>query len=58
MKLLHLRKPFTGPVQWDAGMRAWVIERLRDEVRQFLAYCGKPLDFWPTVAGVEHVRAA
>jgi hypothetical protein len=45
-KALGLRKPFKGPVQWDAETRAWLIEQIGDDARRFLAHCGKPVDYW------------
>lgn len=45
-KWLGLRKPFVGPIAWDAETRAWLIERIGADMRQFLTYCGKPPDFW------------
>jgi hypothetical protein len=46
IKWLGLRKPFSGPIHWDADARAWLVERIAADARQFLAYCGKPADFW------------
>ncbi len=43
---LGLRKPFKGPIPWDAEARAWLIERVGDDARRFLAFCGKPADYW------------
>jgi hypothetical protein len=45
-KRLGLRKPFNTPLHWDAETRRWVFERIGDDVRQLLAYGGKPADFW------------
>jgi len=43
---LGLRRPFDRPIEWDAQSRAWLIEQIGDDARQFLAFCGKPADFW------------
>lgn len=33
-------------VQWNTEIRDWVIGQIRDDVRKYLEYCGKPADFW------------
>jgi hypothetical protein len=33
-----------------AAAHAYALDRLGDECRQLLAWCGKPLDFWPSLA--------
>jgi hypothetical protein len=45
-KWLRLRRPFTGPIEWDAETLEWFLHRVGDEARQFLTYCGAPPDFW------------
>jgi len=44
-----LKKPVEGRPEWDPATRAWVIERIGDDVRRYLEHCGKPADHWPTL---------
>ncbi|QDV32825.1 sulfotransferase domain-containing protein [Tautonia plasticadhaerens] len=34
------------PPRYDEPTRAWVVDRLRDEVVPLLEHCGKPADYW------------
>lgn len=43
---LGLRRPFRGPVRWRREDYQWVIDQIADDARQFLAFYGKPADFW------------
>ncbi len=51
-----LKRAFTKPIrqrpQWDEQTRRWVVDRIADDVRQFLAFYNKPADFWPMDAPV------
>lgn len=31
---------------WDADLRDCFVDKLRDDTKAFLSYCGKPPDFW------------
>ncbi|HEY0980774.1 MULTISPECIES: sulfotransferase family protein [unclassified Schlesneria] len=46
MKRLGLRQKFRSPIEWPAATRAWVLEQVGDDARQFLEFYGKPTDFW------------
>jgi len=41
-----LRRPFKGPVQWDAAVRDRVLQEVAADHQQFLEFYGKPPDFW------------
>ncbi len=45
-----LKRAFTKPIsqrpQWDEQTRRWVVDQIGDDVRQFLEFYGKPMDFW------------
>ncbi len=45
-RLLGLRRPFTGPVEWDPLALKQVMREITPDARQFLSHCGKPADFW------------
>lgn len=45
-----LRKPFRGPVKWDATTLAWVRDRIADDAIEFLRFFGKSPDFWNLAA--------
>lgn len=45
-----LRRPFTRPIRWSAEARARVVHTLRADVAEFLAFCGRPADFWTEFA--------
>ena len=47
---IGLRKPFNKPIEWDSAARAHAIATLRDDIGQFLDFCGKPRDFWKEFA--------
>ncbi len=51
-----LKRAFTKPIsqrpQWDEQTRRWVVDRIADDVGQFLAFYNKPADFWPMNAPV------
>lgn len=38
-------KPLSRP-SWDADLRDRVVDKLRDDTKAFLSYCGRPPDFW------------
>jgi len=40
-----LKRPAQRPT-WDQKSRAWAIEQLNDESREFLRRYGKPVDYW------------
>ena len=44
-----LSKPFSEQPVWDEATRAWVLERVRPDARQFLRCYDKPPDYWATV---------
>ncbi len=48
-RLLGLRKPFQGPVEWDPVVFDRVMQEIAQDARQFLQHYGKPLDFWELV---------
>ncbi len=52
-----LKRPLEGRPQWDPAVRAWVVERLREDTRKFLEHCGKPADYWPLDAG-DRIRSS
>ncbi len=31
---------------WDKKLRRWVIDEIADDMRAFLSFYGKPVDFW------------
>lgn len=45
-----MRPRFRGPLVWEPGAREQVIATLGEDIRTFLAYCGKPADYWPDFA--------
>lgn len=46
-KALGLRKKFSGSIVWEDSSTQRVVSELQNEVRQFLDYANKPLDYWP-----------
>ena len=53
-----LRKPFRGPVVWEDGLRDRMLETLGEDARRFLAFYGKPADFWGEIPGGQARSAA
>ncbi len=48
---LGLREPFApGPLPWSDAACRRVVDRIGDDVREFLELCGKPLGIWPRFA--------
>lgn len=48
---LGLRKKFSGgPLPWDDSTLKWVLEKIEDDIRNFLQTYGKPVNFWPRFA--------
>jgi len=45
-KLLRLRKPFNKKLTWEDSSRACVINKIGAGTQEFLAFYGKPVDFW------------
>lgn len=43
---LGLRRPFAGPIHWQAGERERVLSELRGDAIGLLKFAGKPTDFW------------
>ena len=41
----RLGKPIARPV-WDSSVRQWASQHLVEDSRAFLAFCGKPADYW------------
>ena len=57
------RKPIRQRPRWDEQTRRWVVDRIADDVRQFLEFYGKPMDFWsfdppssPTRLGSDRIK--
>ena len=42
-----LRRQFDQPVSWKQETKQWLLSQLQDEMSAFLAYAGKPPDYWP-----------
>ncbi|MDH0892826.1 MULTISPECIES: sulfotransferase domain-containing protein [unclassified Pseudomonas] len=47
---LGLRRPFTKPIRWSEEARARVVDTLKADIAELLAYCGRPADFWKEFA--------
>lgn len=45
-KVLRLRRPFEGPVQWDSQTLDWVMHELREDSIAYLNWAHKPADYW------------
>lgn len=45
-----MRPRFKRSLVWEPGVREQVIGALREDIHSFLAYCGKPADYWPDFA--------
>ncbi len=45
--LRMLRAPLDPRPQWDAATRAWYSDQVRDDLRTFLSFYGKPPHYWP-----------
>ena len=44
---LGLRQKFAKSLQWEGASKADTVNALRQDVQQFLAFYGKPADYWP-----------
>jgi len=41
-----LKTEIPGRPQWEPATRDWVVAQIREDVRQFLRFAGRPEDFW------------
>ena len=48
-----LQQPIPGRPQWEEITRKWVIDQIADDNRRYLEHCGRPLDMWPDVFGLD-----
>jgi hypothetical protein len=42
----NLGRTLAVDTAWDRATRRWAIQQLGDDTRQFLAWAGKPVDYW------------
>lgn len=47
---LGLRQKFAKSLQWEGVSKAETVDILRPDIQQFLAFYGKPADYWPEFA--------
>jgi hypothetical protein len=57
-RVVGLRKPFDGPVEWDQEAIDFVKDKIEDDARQFLEFYGKPADFWKLEMPAEKTASA
>ena len=44
-----LSTPFSEQPLWEEPARAWALEKIAPDAKQFLAFYGKPEEYWPAV---------